>query len=452
MTIARKKESALLFIGDLLFFLLALWITLWVRYFALPDSTLFYNHLVPFSFLFIIWVLVFFIAGLYNKHTVFFKKKLPGIILRAQTVNVGIAALFFFFIPYFGITPKTNLILYLFISSILILFWRLVLFSNSRFRKKQKAILIGSGKEAVEVVEEVNNNSRYNLEFVLTIDLDQITNPNDLQKEVLELVGLGTVSVIVCDTRSNQLEPLLPLLYNLSFLHMPFRFIDIHKVYEDIFDRIPLSLIRYEWFLENIDSTPKNGYEFIRRFGEIVTALFLGLLTLIVLPFVWIAIKFDDGGPLFIRQERVGKNNQPIMILKFRTMKNDDKGDGVLDSMNEVTRVGTILRKLRLDEFPQIWSVFKGDLSLIGPRPELPALAHYYSEKIPYYNARHLIKPGLSGWAQIYHDNHPHHGSDIMETRVKLSYDIYYLKNRSVLLDLHIGLKTIKTLLSRSGV
>ena len=117
----------------------------------------------------------------------------------------------------------------------------------------------------------------------------------------------------------------------------------------------------------------------------------------------------------------------------------------------KITRVGKWLRLLRIDEFPQLWSVVRGDLSLVGPRPELPGLVKLYEKEIPYYNVRHLIKPGLSGWAQLYHENHPHHAPDASETKVKLSYDLYYIKNRSLILDLKIALKTIKLLISRKG-
>ena len=120
-------------------------------------------------------------------------------------------------------------------------------------------------------------------------------------------------------------------------------------------------------------------------------------------------------------------------------------------SVNKITKVGGFLRKSRLDEIPQLWNVLIGDLSLIGPRPELPALAQIYEMEVPYYNARHLITPGLSGWAQLYHENHPHQGVDTLETKNKLSYDLYYIKNRSLFLDLKIALKTIKALLSRTG-
>ena len=161
----------------------------------------------------------------------------------------------------------------------------------------------------------------------------------------------------------------------------------------------------------------------------------------------------DDRGPLFIVQKRVGKQGELVSIIKFRSMTGDDEGKYV-DGKTTLTetRVGRFLRRTRLDEFPQLLNVLKGDLSLIGPRPELPALVSEYEQAIPYYNARHLIKPGLSGWAQLYHDNHPHHGSAVAETKEKLSYDLYYIKNRSFWMDIQIGLQTIKTLFSRSGI
>jgi lipopolysaccharide/colanic/teichoic acid biosynthesis glycosyltransferase len=117
----------------------------------------------------------------------------------------------------------------------------------------------------------------------------------------------------------------------------------------------------------------------------------------------------------------------------------------------EITRIGAFLRTSRIDELPQLWNILKGDLSLIGPRPEIGELVKEYTAHIPYYNIRHLIKPGLSGWAQIFHENHPHHALDVEETREKLSYDLYYIKNRSFLLDVIITLKTIRILLSRTG-
>jgi lipopolysaccharide/colanic/teichoic acid biosynthesis glycosyltransferase len=185
---------------------------------------------------------------------------------------------------------------------------------------------------------------------------------------------------------------------------------------------------------------------------DIVLAFILGIISLVVYPFVYLAITLDDKGKIFIYQERIGHNNQPIQIIKFRTMSVDDGGEGVADRHITVTRVGKWLRMSRIDELPQLWNVFIGDLSLIGPRPELPNLVKLYEKEISFYNVRHLIKPGLSGWAQLYQKTPPKFATDYDQTKVKLSYDLFYIKNRSFLLDLKIALKTVKTLLSRSGV
>ncbi len=132
-------------------------------------------------------------------------------------------------------------------------------------------------------------------------------------------------------------------------------------------------------------------------------------------------------------------------------MTGSDSGEAVLKSALRVTKLGRLLRSTRIDELPQCVSVLRGDISVVGPRPELPALAEVYTRDVPYYHARHLVRPGLTGWAQLYHDAHPHHGADIAETRNKLSYDLYYLKHQSFLLDIEIILKTAKKLITRSG-
>ena len=161
----------------------------------------------------------------------------------------------------------------------------------------------------------------------------------------------------------------------------------------------------------------------------------------------------DDHGPIFVRLDRVGKNGAVFPLLKFRSMTgNDNAAYGKSGTTTlRVTRVGHFLRKSRLDELPQFWNLLRGEVSSVGPRPESPALVALYEKEIPYYGVRHFIKPGLTGWAQLYHDNHPHHGAAVAATREKLSYDLYYLEHRSLMLDVVITLKTIKKLLMRSG-
>ena len=433
----------MLFLGDILFFTAALWVTLTLRYFEVPSDLAFYDHRIPFSFLFLVWVTVFFIAGLYDKHTIIFKRKLPSIILNAQIVNVILAAVFFFFIPYFGITPKTNLFIYLFISFIFIVTWRLYLFPLLGSRKRQNALLIASGSEMLKLRDEINNNARYNFYFTSSLDLDT-ADRKDLEEYLYEHVKANNISIIVADTSSEKVSSVIPILYHLTFIQLRFKFLDFQKMYENIFDCVPLSLVKYNWFLNNVSWLPRITHDLAKRFIDIVFSVVLGIPSLLVYPFVVAAVKFGDKGPVFIIQERVGKDNRPIYIFKFRSMSIYEK--------EKVTRVGNMLRKTRIDEFPQLWNVLKGDLSLIGPRPEMPHLAELYEKEIPYYNIRHFIQPGLSGWAQIHHSKPPKFGAQYDGTKEKLSYDIFYIKNRSLLLDLYIGLKTIKTLFSRTGL
>jgi len=448
MKLSNKRESLLLFAGDIVSFSVALWVMLLVRYLELPSSELWRVHVAPFSLLFLVWVVVFFIAGLYEKHTLILKSKIAGTIFNAQITNSAIAVLFFYLIPYFGITPKTNLFIYLVLSFALTIAWRSFVFPIFEVKKRQNAILIGTGEEMHELEIEVNNNFRYNLYFISSVDIDQMGSV-DFQEEIVKRIYSESIGIVAVDFKNEKIEPMLPSLYNLIFSKV--KFIDMYKVYEDIFDRVPLSLVKYSWFLENISVSAVKGYDVMKRAVDIVMSLFLSLISLVLYPFVIIAIKIEDRGSIFFSQDRVGQNNSIIRVVKFRSMSEHNEKDGISKD-SELTKVGKFIRKTRIDELPQLWNVFVGDLSMIGPRPEIPTLVKHYEKEIPYYNIRHLIKPGLSGWAQIYQSTPPKFAAEVGATKKKLSYDLYYIKNRSFLLDLKVSLRTIQALLSREGV
>lgn len=448
MSFLSRKEAIILFLGDIFFFVFSLWTALYLRFGEIPSVDKFTVHIIPFSILFLVWVVVYFIAGLYEKHTLILKSKLPNIIFNTQVANSLLAIVFFYAIPVFGITPKTILFIYLVISFICILLWRLYGISLFANKEKQPALLIGAGEEMKELLDEVNNNTRYDLAFISSVDVNEIDSI-DIQEDIIKAVYSNDIKIIAIDFSNKKVAPLLPHLYNLIFSKV--RFIDSHRIYEDIFDRIPLSLVTYSWFLENISVSPKFTYDFLKRVMDIVLSLPLGIISLVFYPFVYIAIKLDDRGDIFIQQERVGKDGKNISLYKFRSMSQNIT-DLSAKTENRITKVGNFLRKSRIDELPQLWNVLSGDISLIGPRPELPSGVDIYEKEIPYYNIRHLIKPGLSGWAQINQETHPHHSAHISLTKEKLTYDIYYIKNRSFWLDIKIALKTIKSLLSRTGL
>jgi len=447
-----RHEAYALLLGDVLVFYTALYVTLWLRELSMPGYAYWLQHAIPFTYLFAISVLVYFIVGLYDQHTAVLRSKLPQLIAYGQVITVVCAGLFFFLVPYFGITPKTVLLIFLVTSSAFLVSWRLMLAPRIvGARGKANALVLGKGEEIDALVREISSNPRYGLIVRHAFAPEDVDVSARLQEQILAFITDEQISVVIVDTRDPSMAAITSVFYNLLFLHPNLTILSALDLYEDIFRRIPISMLEHTWFIEHITRQQRPLYNLYHRTIDIVVSLVLGVVTVLVFPFVALAIKREDGGPLLSVQFRVGKDNQPVELVKFRTMTVANDAGRWGTQKNKVTRVGEFLRKTRIDELPQLWSVLKGGYSLIGPRPEFAQAVQTYAEHIPYYNARHLITPGLSGWAQLNHQAHPHHGVDIEETRNKLSYDLYYVKNRSFWLDLEIALKTIKTLLMAVG-
>lgn len=449
MSIVPKRDYIALLLGDIAVFMASLWLTLALRNLALPSASVLQEHVVPFSILFAVWVFVFFLAGLYGRYTRIMRAKLPGTILYAQTVNVVLAALFFFFIPYFGIAPKTILAIYLVVSSGLFFLWRVFLFERISSRRRLGAILIGSGFEVREVSEEVARDTRLPFVFNAVLDTEEM-DMHEIVQRLCRVAEEQDIAVIVADSTDPIMSAALPIIYDIAFRKHQFVFVEFSTLYEELFERVPMSMIQYDWVLEHL-SRPAL-YDIAKRGVDAVLGVVGSVFVFVfVYPVVALAIKLDDGGPVLFSQERIGRHHRPFRMYKFRSMSGVDVDDEVLKSKQQVTRVGKFLRKFHIDESPQFWNLVRGDLSFVGPRPELPALVAHYAARIPYYNARHLVAPGLTGWARIRHLHDPHHESDVMETKHKLSYDLYYLKHRSLILDIHIILQTIKVVLRARG-
>ena len=215
--------------------------------------------------------------------------------------------------------------------------------------------------------------------------------------------------------------------------------------------RLPIELINKSDFLINKLSNQSYTLQLrIKRICDLLFGIILIFCSLPILLIIGIAIKLEDGGPIFYKQIRSGIDEINFELIKLRTMVVDSEKSGPQWSNKNdprITKVGRIIRKLRIDELPQIISVIKGDMSLIGPRPERPVFEKEIKKKIKFYNVRHLVKPGLSGWAQV---NYPY-GASIKDTKYKLTYDLYYLKNFSIWLDLLIFFKTIKLVTNAKG-
>lgn len=436
MKFRNNRAAIILLLGDIALFIVALWVTLLIRYQTVPTADLFGSHLGAFAIIFAAWIVVFFIFDLYRRPTSIFKQDLPRIIANAQVINTVIAIIFFYYVPVVGITPRTNLFIYLIVSFILIVIWRRY-FVHYLYRGRQEhIILLGVGEEISELKRELLANPDHNVVVKEERDPTNLVNTKN--------------AIIVFNPDDEGLKPSLPQIY--QFIFSGATLVTLSDMYEMVFHRIPVSAVNERWIFNNISTAKRTFYDFFKRLIDIVISLPLFVVSLVFYPFVLAAIKLSDGGPLFSRQTRVGQNNHPVKLVKFRTMSQaDDGGKWGSGNVNKVTNIGSFLRRTRIDELPQLWNVLRGDISLIGPRPEFPDPVKHYAEAMPYYNVRHLIKPGLSGWAQIYGE-HAHHGTDVDKTKNKLSYDLYYVKNRNIWLDLAISLKTLRILLSNQGI
>ena len=450
MTTLGRRSASLLFIGDLVAFLASLYLTLLLRYFELPTAASITPYLSPFAFLFALWLLVFYGAGLYGKQLALFPSRLPDALVKTQAVNILLAAVFFFLEPAFGIAPKTILVLYLVVSLALIFLWRLVLYPKLSARPhRERAVLIAFGEEADEIYAEVNGNARYGVEFCYRPSAAELADPDAFARSIAE----KDASLIVADTESAEVARVMPLIYDLARLHHTYQFAAFEDFYEEVFDRIPLSELGHVWFLEHVAAADSVFYAVAKRTIDIVGGLAMGIVTIVAAPFIWIANRLEGPGPLFITQERIGRYGTRVSSYKFRSMTKNlsASGEWTTEGENRVTKVGSLLRKTSLDEFPQFINVLAGDLSLVGPRNDILGLGERLAEALPYYEARYLVTPGITGWAQINQRYEAGNASpqSVEETKVRLAYDFYYLKHRSLGLDIIIALKTIKRMFFR---
>lgn len=221
--------------------------------------------------------------------------------------------------------------------------------------------------------------------------------------------------------------------------------------YEQRFGKVPLSAVNEAWFLFDSGELHRTTYLRLKQAIDYVGAITGTVVFLLLLPVIALAIKLDSRGPVFYFQERVGRGGDVFRLLKFRTMREDAEENGpqwATESDGRITRVGSFLRRSRLDELPQFINVIKGDMSLVGPRAERPEFVKELETKIPFYSRRHLIKPGLTGWAQIRY----RYGSTVEHALEKFQFELYYMKYQSAFLDMAIILNTLRVMLSMQGI
>ncbi|MBI2175277.1 MAG: sugar transferase [Parcubacteria group bacterium] len=471
MLFSRSAQKFILLLGDAFTFYAALIGTLWVRYLEFPTTNTWEVHNIPFLFVHILWIVLLYIAGLYDIEHFASRAVLRQKIFRTLATAGLLAILLFYFIPSFVITPKTNLIIDVSLVLLLLWGWRTLFMLIMTRSSKINILFFGLSEEIITFAEYLKERPHLGYRPALLIALD---NKNEqlpsssvpiivLENDLEALIRKHQIQLIVLSGAVRGDKNHIKTLYKM--LPLGATVVNFTKFYEDITGKVPVSLTSEQWFLENFSELEKRGFEVLKRGLDIFFALLFGIPALLITPFIALIIIFSTpsdlllykirrsrpgDGLVFFRQKRVGKNGRIFYFVKFRSQRlgaeNITEAKEIINDPRQYF-FGQLMRKTYLDELPQIWNVLKGEMSFVGPRPERPEFVAELDKKIPFYEMRLVVRPGITGWAQINMKD----DASVEDAPEKLQHDLFYIKRRSLSLELSILLRTLAVIMSRSG-
>jgi exopolysaccharide biosynthesis polyprenyl glycosylphosphotransferase len=455
------ERRIVLLTGDLIAALISLGVALYVwgsRLRFIQFDIEFLRQRVPvwFYLLPLIWVLL--LLDLYDVHRAGNWGRTVRGIIGAAVGAFGLYLVFYFFYP--ELLPRVSVGLFIILVSLLTLLWRRIyirIFADPQFMRR--VLLVGGGKTGQELLKVINDLWPPPFFLAGIIDDDPLKLGSEIEGykvygnsdnliSIIEEQNISDIIVAISgQLQSGMFQSLLEAQERgVDILRMP-------RVFENLVGRVPIMLLEADWVIRSfVDDVNSNQfYEILKRSIDIIGGLVGLFLLVIFFPFISLAIFLDDGRPIFYKQVRMGRGGQPYEIIKFRTMHRNAEEDGTpkwaTESDERATRAGRILRKTHMDELPQFFNVLRGEMSLVGPRAERPELVSYFQNQVPFYRARLLVRPGITGWAQVNFG----YASSIADTIIKLEYDLYYIKHRSLILDLLILLRTPATVFGLRG-
>ena len=457
-----SERRVLLLVMDVLAVNAAVFVALWLWALRRPTTTFSIDFALSearwFVLLSILWLTVAHLNDFYNLK-VAANPLSSGLCLVRITLIVLLVYLMIYFFSAPKSLPRVVVLFYAVVSLPLLALWRAlyaVVFTMPQFQ--QRALVVGAGWAGRTIVEAIREYSPAEYRIVGYVDDD----PHKQQQVVAGLPVLGTRETLAEIVRREEVAEIILAVTHTLHGDLFQALIDcsdwgvqitpMTTLYEQLTGRVAVEHIGNNWLLD----LPINGkatlnpYPALKRAIELIFSLTGLALSLPLLPLIALAIYLDCPGPIFYRQERLGRGGKPFRVIKLRSMIPDaEKGEAQWAQENDsrVTRVGRFLRRTRLDEIPQLINVLRGEMSLIGPRPERPEFVTQLEKQIPFYRTRLRVRPGLTGWAQVKY----RYGNSVDDALIKLQYDLYYIKHQSVYLDLLILLKTIGVVLSFSG-
>lgn len=423
-----KLRSFLLFVLDTVLFWGSLILTLLIRYGPNFFKTELFRHLPIFVVIFILWIGIFELTSLYQLKIFKGNATLLQHLSLAFVISSFLSVILLYLLgPFLKITPKINLLFFLFIFFLLDYLGRIIL--NQLFFRKQSisVFFLGEIQHISEMVNDLKSTPQLGYEVIGIIKEEETNTPLFLQK----------ADLVVVSPSFRKKDKFTKLIY--YFLSQNIEVSDFRDFYETIYQKEPIEIFDENWFIERMRFRP--FYEFLKKIFDVALSMISIIFFSWIILLCIVAVKISSPGPVFFKQKVFGKNRRIFTLYKIRTMKNGNEYPlWTLPGDKRITKVGKFLRATHLDELPQLYNILNGDLSFVGPRPERTELANLFDGKLPYYKYRNIVKPGLTGWAQINYKP----SASIEEASEKLKYDFYYFKNRSFILDLLIIFKTIK--------
>jgi len=382
-------------------------------------------------------LIAYYIANVYNVATSKYKLKDMTMVIVINGILMTVTTFSKIFTFYEGI------ILFGIITIFQIAFRYIVIMGVV---EKERVIFVGENDYTQDLLESVKKDGQY----VFTASLNN-TDMKALGKEIVEMYKTKKFDVLVDFTDKLLGDPKLTgklLQYKLEGLQY-YNYLEFYETYEN---KLPISHLSPKWFLEN------TGFEIYhnnfnlkaKRLLDLLFAMLIGIFAAPVIILAAIIVKLESKGPIFFIQERIGEGNRKFNIVKFRSMTTDAEKNGpqwASKNDNRVTKFGKIMRATRIDELPQLWNVLRGEMSFVGPRPEREFFIQQLEKEIPYYNLRHTVKPGLTGWAQVMYP----YGASVEDAYRKLQYDLYYIKHHSIPFDVKVLLKTVTIVIFGKG-
>lgn len=418
---------------DLFIGAISLLLTLFIRYGSKDFSIQLSNHVFPFSIVILVFIWGLYIFNLYSARFNRIITEFNDSFIKSILVSFSISILIFYvYGQVFNLTPKTNLVLFTGLFAIIDFSVRvLVRRQYSKRRINRKVVIVNNDNDSL--IDEIKTNQSIGYEIV--------SEMKDFNYG--EIISKKPDILIVKSVEGEVFRKLYELIKNKISVYTTNLF------YEETFQKIPIETVDKNDIIKYIGGN-MSLFVTLKRLMDIVISAFFIVLLSPVFIIIAILIKITSKGSVLIRQKRVGKNDSEFILLKFRSMYENSEKNGAVWTANDktdkrITPLGRFLRKTHLDEMPQLINILKGEIALVGPRPERPEFTQLLNKEIPYYDLRHSVKPGLTGWAQVNY----RYGSSIEDTKEKLKFDFYYIKNRNIFLDILIILKTVAMILTK---